>query len=180
MFERDGGCGKGNAMLTVQDDWIEYEEADPAAVQLQAVPARRVAVRGGAACAQRMPVASAPRLVAVPPRAAVRPTGAPPVAARRSAPLRLTRRGRVVLVVLPALLALSGALLAAGPGAAEAAPREAPRTVVVGTGDTLWTIAERIAPTTDPRVTVAAIERANGLAGARVDAGATLVLPARR
>ena len=178
MFECDGGCGKGNAMFTVQDDWIEYEEVGPAAVQLQAVPARRVAVRGGAACAQRLPVASAPRLVAVPPCAAVRPIGA--AARRRPAPLRLTRRGRVVLIVLPALLALSGALLAAAPGAAEAAPREAPRTVVVGTGDTLWTIAERIAPRTDPRVTVAAIEQANGLAGARVDAGTTLVLPAQR
>lgn len=85
-----------------------------------------------------------------------------------------------MLVVLPALLALSGALLAAAPGVAEAAPRQSTRTVVVGTGDTLWTIAERIAPHTDPRVTVAAIERANGLPGARVDAGALLVLPAER
>jgi nucleoid-associated protein YgaU len=94
--------------------------------------------------------------------------------------LRLTRRGRVVLVVLPALLALSGALLAAAPGAAEAAPQRTARTVVVGTGDTLWTIAERIAPDTDPRTTVAAIERANGLSGAHLDAGAVLVLPAGR
>jgi hypothetical protein len=180
MFEHGGGCGKGNAMFTVQNDWIEYEEADRAAVQLQAVSARRVAVRGGAACAQRLPVASAPRLVAVPPRGAVRPGRAPAAAPPRPAPLRLTRRGRVVLVVLPALLALSGALLAAAPGAAEAAPREVPRTVVVGAGERLWTIAERIAPSTDPRVTVAAIERVNGLAGARVDAGTTLVLPVGR
>ncbi|MBW4042405.1 MAG: LysM peptidoglycan-binding domain-containing protein [Acidobacteria bacterium] len=129
-----------------------------------------------------MPVVSLRRPAAAPQRAAVRPVPAPVVAAvvQRPARLRLTRRGRVVLVVLPALLALSGALLAAAPGAAEAAPRDAPRTVVVGTGDTLWTIAERIAPGADPRVTVAAIERANGLAGARLDAGTTLVLPAGR
>jgi Tfp pilus assembly protein FimV len=98
----------------------------------------------------------------------------------KQARLRLTRRGRIVLVVMPALLALSGALLAAAPGTAEAAPREAPRTVVVGTGDTLWTIAERIAPHADPRTTVAALERANHLGGARVDAGAVLVLPSGR
>ena len=48
-------------MFTVQNDWIEYEEVERAAVQLQPVPARRVAVRGGAACAQRVPVVSAPR-----------------------------------------------------------------------------------------------------------------------
>ncbi len=167
-------------MFTVQDDWIEYEEAGRAAAQLQAVPARRVAVRGGAACAQRLPVTSAPRPVAVPQRAAVRPAAATALGGRRPAPLRLTRRGRIVLVVLPALLALSGALLATAPGSAEAAPREVPRTVVVGAGDSLWTIAERIAPSTDPRITVAALERENGLASARVDAGATLVLPTGR
>lgn len=167
-------------MFTVQDDWIEYEEVEHGSAQLQPMPARRAAVRGGAACAQRVPVASAPRLAAGPRPAAGRPPVAHRAAPVRPARLRLTRRGRVVLVVLPALLALSGALLAAAPGVAEAAPRQSTRTVVVGTGDTLWTIAERIAPHTDPRVTVAAIERANGLPGARVDAGALLVLPAER
>jgi nucleoid-associated protein YgaU len=177
-------------MFTVQDDWIEYEEVEHGSAQLVPVPARRAAVRGGAACAQRLTVVSAPRLAPAAPRAAVRPsvTGRPLPAGRpsggavRSEPgrLRLTRRGRIVLVVLPALLALSGALLAAAPGVAEAAPRQAPHTVVVGTGDTLWTIAERIAPHTDPRTTVAAIEKANGLSGARLDAGMLLVLPAGR
>jgi Tfp pilus assembly protein FimV len=167
-------------MFTVQDDWIEYEEVEHGSAQLVPVPARRTAVRGGAACAQRVPMVSAPRLAPVPPRAAVRPPVAHRAARARAPRLRLTRRGRVVLVVLPALLALSGALLAAAPGVAEAAPRQAPHTVVVGTGDTLWTIAERIAPRTDPRVTVAAIERANGLSGAAIDAGTLLVLPAGR
>lgn len=174
-------------MFTVQDDWIEYEEVEHGSAQLQPTPARRVAVRGGAACAQRLPVTSAPRLAPVAPRQDARP----PVA-HRAAPggggggpagpsrLRLTRRGRIVLVVLPALLALSGALIAAAPGVAEAAPRQSTRTVVVGTGDTLWTIAERIAPRTDPRITIAAIERANHLSGAGLDAGTLLVLPAGR
>ncbi|RIX31449.1 LysM peptidoglycan-binding domain-containing protein [Amnibacterium setariae] len=176
-------------MFTVQDDWIEYETTP--------VPARRVAVRGGAACAQRVPVVREQRTAPAPLRAGLRPADVrPAVAGTRSAAaaarpaatasrptrLRLTRRGRVVLVVLPALLALSGALLAAAPGTAEAAPRTEPRTavrtVVVGTGDTLWTIAERVAPHADPRGTVAALERANGLDGAVIQAGEVLVLPA--
>jgi nucleoid-associated protein YgaU len=170
---------EGNAMLTVENDWIEYE----------AVPARRVAVRGGAACAQRLPVAAQRPVLtpvrAVPDRPAVRPVPARPAGraagrAAKPAPLRLTRRGRVVLIVLPSLLALSGALLAAAPGTAEAAAPVVRQTVVVGTGDTLWTIAERIAPGTDPRITVAALERANDLSGAMIQAGAVLVLPQQR
>jgi Tfp pilus assembly protein FimV len=180
MFDRDGGRGRGNAMFTVQDDWIEYEEVEHGSAQLRSVPARRAAVRGGAACAQRVPVTSVPRPSTAPQRAAVRPPVAHRAAPAKPAPLRLTRRGRIVLVVMPALLALSGALLAAAPGVAEAAPRQSSHTVVVGTGDTLWAIAERIAPHADPRVTVAAIERANHLRGARVDAGMLLVLPAGR
>lgn len=170
-------------MFTVQNDWIEYEET------VVAVPARRVAVRGGAACAQRLPVVRETRVASVPQRAAARSAGpvavgrdartAAPARTARPARLRLTRRGRVVLVVLPTLLALSGVFLAATPGVAEAAPRVAPqRAIVVGTGDSLWTVAERIAPHTDPRTTVAALERANGLPDGRVEAGATLVLPA--
>jgi Tfp pilus assembly protein FimV len=85
-----------------------------------------------------------------------------------------------VLIVLPSLLALSGALLAAAPGTAEAAQPTTRQTIVVGTGDTLWTIAERIAPGTDPRITVAALERANRLPGALIEAGAVLVLPQGR
>ncbi|WP_345479611.1 LysM peptidoglycan-binding domain-containing protein [Amnibacterium soli] len=167
-------------MFTVQNDWVTYEEA------VEPVAVRRVAVRGGAACAQRLPVARDPRAVPAPQRAAARaaapaaPVGGTARDARRAERrrLRLTRRGRVVLVVLPTLLALSGVLLAAAPGTAEAAPRVEPaRTVVVGTGDSLWSIAERVAPRTDPRITVAALERANGLRDGVVAAGATLVLP---
>lgn len=171
-------------MLTVQNDWIEYEEVERAAVRLQPVPARRIAVRGGATCAQRVPVVSGRRpspLEPASPRAVV-PRTVP--VARTAAPvgrLRLTRRGRLVLVLLPSLLALSGALLVAAPGVAQAAaPRPAVRTVVVEPGDTLWGIAEHLEPAADPRVVVAAIERADGLADAQVHAGATLVLPAGR
>ena len=160
-------------MFAVQDDWIQYE----------GVPARRQAVRGGAACAQRIPVVRAvparPLRVVTGTPAAVRPVAAP--SARRR-PLRLTRRGRIVLVVLPGLLALSGALGAvAGTADAQAAPvHPVVRTVVVGSGDTLWSIAGRIAPGADRRDVVAALQQENGLAGAEVPAGAVLRLPVLR
>jgi hypothetical protein len=151
-------------MITVQNDWVEY----------QTVPARRPAVRGGGACAQRLPVVRAPRPVAAPPapKRVARPAKRP---ARR---LRLTARGRLVLVVLPSILAATCSLVAvAGPLVpAEAAPA-ATRSVVLGSGESLWSLAERIAPQADPREVVAEIERVNGLRDAAVDAGARLVLP---
>ena len=169
-------------MFQVQDDWIEYETAEFERAQLQSVQARRVAVRGGAACAQRTPTVRL-RPAAAPLRAAPRSADRSATAdgSTRATRLRLTRRGRVVLGVLPALLVLSGALFAAAPGVAEAAPHAAPhavpRTVVVGAGDSLWSIAARIAPHTDPRTTIAAIERMNGLQDASIDAGDVLRLP---
>lgn len=164
-------------MLTVQNDWIRYESGAIAArAAAAAAPARRVAVRGGAACAQRGPV----ERTRYSPTTVARHT-ARPVTATRPGRLRLTRRGRFVLLVMPALLALSGALIAlSGPAIAEASPRAAvtPQAVVVGSGDSLWTIAERIAPHTDPRVVVAALRHANGLHGSAPAAGSVLLLPA--
>lgn len=193
-------------MITVENDWVRYET----------VPVRPVAVRGGAACAQR------PRMVTDRPRAAapvpvptrsttqLRRTGrsAAPAVGGKPPRLRLTRRGRLVLVVLPAVLAGTSALVgltapfaeaqpvrlastvAAGAVSARAVPTGTvsartvsartvpPRTVVVGAGDTLWSIAERIAPQADPRDVVADLERANHLPGATVQAGERLALPA--
>lgn len=158
-------------MITVENDWIEYAP----------VPVRRTAVRGGAVCAQRVPVVRAER--PAPTRPVALRSGGPAVVAHRAAParqprLRLTRRGRVVLVVLPAVLALSSAFVGmSAPFAAQADPASS-RTVVVGAGDTLWSIAERLAPGQDPRDVVAELEHVNGLRGAVVDAGARLRVPA--
>lgn len=167
-------------MLTVQDDWIQYEET----------PVRHVAVRGGAACSQRIPVVRAavparPVLVAVPrpSTAASRPAAAPRSRGAQR-PLRLTRRGRLVLIALPALLVLSGAVVgtSAALGSAHPAPLRAQlvsdRTVVVAPGESLWSVAQRIAPQQDPRIVVEALQRANGLSGPVVAAGVPLHLPA--
>ncbi|MFM7719024.1 MAG: LysM peptidoglycan-binding domain-containing protein [Actinomycetota bacterium] len=52
-------------------------------------------------------------------------------------------------------------------------------TYVVHPGDTLWEIAERLAPGEDPRILVDAIAEANGLDAGSLDVGRTIVIPAR-
>ena len=98
----------------------------------------------------------------------------------RRAGVRLTRRGRLVLLTLLLLLAgLVGVLVAASTG--EAAPPAGPApTVVVRPGDTLWSIASRYAPGPDPFGTIEQIRQLNGLDGYTVHAGQTLVLPRHR
>lgn len=94
--------------------------------------------------------------------------------------LRLTARGRAV-VVLAVLLLLLGAF-AAGRTARSSATETvssgpSATRVVVQPGDTLWTMAHRLAPSRDPRDVVAQIRRLNHLASAQLQAGQTLLLP---
>jgi LysM repeat protein len=111
-------------------------------------------------------------------RPAVRPA-ARPVAAR-SAGVRLTARGRAVLLVLVALVSFAAVLLgavsvSAGGSAPSAAVTER---VVVQPGQTLWEFAEQVAPSADPRETVRRIKDLNGLEGSVVVPGQALVVPA--
>lgn len=97
--------------------------------------------------------------------------------------LRLTARGRAVLAVLasvPAVVALSLAIISGGGALAsgeEGAPAGSFETVTVTPGDSLWSIAERVAPQADPRDVVDAIMRLNALGSAQLDAGETLSIP---
>jgi LysM repeat protein len=96
--------------------------------------------------------------------------------------LRLTRRGRAVLVLL-----LAGLLLAAfstGRSATQAADvaggagaATPPAQVVVQPGESLWSLAERVAPQNDPRQVIAQIQRLNDLDGSGIQAGQLLLLP---
>lgn len=97
--------------------------------------------------------------------------------------LRLTTRGRRVLAVLasiPAVVALSIAIVSGG-GALASGEQSAPagtfETVTVMPGDTLWSVAERVAPSADPRDVVDAIMRLNALSTARLDAGQQVAIP---
>ena len=85
--------------------------------------------------------------------------------ARSGPSRRLTRRGQFVAVAgLVALafvvLTLFGARSAAVPAGT---PLEPTRTVTVQPGETMWNIAARVAPATDPRETIEQIVRLNGL-----------------
>jgi LysM repeat protein len=93
--------------------------------------------------------------------------------------LRLTRRGRLVILVM--LLAV-GAVLSmavASSGAASSAAEQVPvQYVTVAPGDTLWSIAGEVAPGTDRRDTVAEIVELNALDGSSVQAGQRIAVPA--
>lgn len=109
---------------------------------------------------------------------------APPRACRASGPLRLTRRGRLVLtctaatVLTGAVLVVSGAV--GGPSAsAGSVPGPAPVVVTVLPGQTLSQIAGDWAPQDDWREVAAEIEELNELPGQALQAGQRLALPAR-
>ena len=103
----------------------------------------------------------------------------------RPAPLKLTRRGRIVfigvpLVLLAALiLSLSGFFNAPAKAAESAADLALTPTVsvTVQPGESLWAIAEAVAPEQDPRDVVAAIVQLNNLDAARVVPGQALFVP---
>jgi hypothetical protein len=101
--------------------------------------------------------------------------GAPPGEIGR---MRLTGRGRAVARVLATVLVVALFLLVA-PGLArgDGPDRPAQRiTYVVEPGDTLWSIARRVAPGRDPRPVVDGLIRANDLR-AGLQAGQELSVP---
>jgi hypothetical protein len=102
-----------------------------------------------------------------------------PVPAARSAsrrPVRLTRRGRTVLVLL--LLVVIGVLAAVLAPASRAADPAGPAEIaVVQPGDTLWSVAERHAPSRNPFGVIEQIRTLNDLDGYTVHAGQELLLP---
>ncbi len=109
-----------------------------------------------------------------------------PAAARPSEPpvghLRLTRRGRLAITLVVAVLLAAVAVV--GARAAWAAPASAPAsapataTVTVLPGQTLWQIAGSAAPGSDPRDAILEIRELNGLTGSQVFAGQVLTVPA--
>ncbi len=90
--------------------------------------------------------------------------------------VRLTHRGQVVVLLASALLALA---VAAGSWASQRAdtpktPVSTPAHVAVVSGDTLWAIARRVAPTRDPRAEVDDLLKLNSLGGAPLVPGQLL------
>ncbi len=96
----------------------------------------------------------------------------------RRPPLRLTRRGRAVLLGFFILMScLASAVLLTTASRAEDSPAGPASSVVVQPHDTLWAIATRTAPDRDPYAAIADIKRINDLDGFVVHPGQTLELP---
>ncbi len=96
------------------------------------------------------------------------------------APLRLTRRGRLVVLLVVLAVACAGFALLGGPAVSTSQTHHAAaHTVVVRGGETLWDIASRIAPDQDPRVVIADIVDLNHLPDAgSIRLGQEIFIPA--
>ena len=122
-----------------------------------------------------------------PPRAA-RPSRVPRLARpeRGAPPVRLTRRGRLFVLVALLGLALGLLVVAMAPATATSVHPQTQGSagvaerVTVRPGDTLWAIAERVRPDADPRATIARIKDMNGLTSGAAQAGQVLLVPAAR
>lgn len=96
-----------------------------------------------------------------------------------AAPLRLTRRGRVVVFVLALGLGLAGVLGDQVASADAPAPGVPVETYTVRAGETLWDIAASVAgPGRDVRDVVDSLVALNDLPGAALTAGQQILLPA--
>jgi LysM domain-containing protein len=109
---------------------------------------------------------------------------ATPLTQRPAPPLRLTRRGRIVVAVMAALLVAALSLIAAG--AAQAISHTGPAhpagsanlaQVVVQPGQSLWSVAESADPNADTRLVIQQITELNSLNGDTVFAGQRLWVP---
>ncbi len=96
--------------------------------------------------------------------------------------LRITRRGRAVLAaLLVAPLVAAMLAFALGGGAATAAGELSVadfQYVTVESGQSLWQLAESIAPGADPRDVISDVMRLNGLQSSVVHPGERLAIPA--
>ena len=112
-----------------------------------------------------------------------------PVRARAavgSPPLRLTRRGRVVVatLVVAVIAAIALVVAMAAAGGAQATNHGQPRAgyqgmheIVVRPGQTLWSIASAAEPAADPRDVVQQIMMVNAMTDTTISAGQLLWVP---
>jgi LysM repeat protein len=96
--------------------------------------------------------------------------------------MRLTRRGRILVGTLVALPIIVGAyfigLGSSSAGADSVQSTVSFETVTVMPGDTLWSIAQSVAPNADAQAVIAAIEELNQLETLTVQPGQKLAIPA--
>lgn len=97
-----------------------------------------------------------------------------------STPLRITRRGRAVLmsfVAIPLAAWIAVATLNGGGATATLDDVAALEFVTVHPGQTLWGLAAELAPSVDPREVIDDVMRFNRLGSADIAAGQQLAIP---
>lgn len=77
-------------------------------------------------------------------------------------------------------LVVAGFTLGRGSSQAAVHGHQARHTVTVQAGDTLWSLAARVAPHSDPRDVVDEISSLNDLSSASIEPGEQLVVPSTR
>jgi len=93
-------------------------------------------------------------------------------------PLRLTRRGRAVVLGLLVLVAsMASSVLFTTASRAESQPATPAPTIIVEPGDTLWDIAVRVKPGRDGQAAVAELRKINRLDSVDLQPGQVLILP---
>jgi len=115
------------------------------------------------------------------PADAVRPSDTRPVAASPRPHLHITRRGRLVLttsVVLAVLATVLGFVLTGGGAVATSTPGNVHfQHVTVAAGETMWQVAESVAPDADPRDVIADVQQLNNLDSSELLPGQSLAIP---
>ena len=103
------------------------------------------------------------------------------VAPLSAPPARLTRRGRMVVTGVSALLigAISVGLATAAQAtrSGSSAPGRYVTKVTVLPGQSLWSLAEAYDPNADPRLTIQQIQQMNSMSGDQVQSGEVLWVP---
>jgi nucleoid-associated protein YgaU len=156
-----------------------------AASQFQAASQSRTAVQSQAASQSRTAVRSRVTRQAWVTRQAH--VASPARVASRPGPVRLTRRGRLVvagLVICVVIVAvtvlwtsLAGGVQASSHGPSAGSPYQGMTQVVVRPGQTLWSIAAAAEPSGNSWAVVQQIINVNALSGASVQAGQLLWVP---
>jgi hypothetical protein len=99
----------------------------------------------------------------------------------RRSHLRMTARGRAVLlglVTTPLVLVALVVGINAGAASGSTSAGHLQKVTVIG-GETLWSLAQQVAPKDDPRDVIAAIMSVNQLQSANLQPGEQLLIPAQ-
>jgi hypothetical protein len=100
------------------------------------------------------------------------------VAGSGAACIRAPRPGKVVRLATAATvtLAVIGGLGWIGQASGPGVPAKT-AVIRVGAGETVWDVAQRVAPKSDPRAVVERIRQLNGMAGSAIQPGQQLQVP---